>query len=188
MRTKFIAVTGGIGSGKSTAIKIISDMGYKVISADEVYKELLSDKDFILQLNKIVGIYSDAFNRKIISDIVFQDRQKLESLNAFTHQKIMDKMFEKSIGERVVFHEVPLLFEGGFKGMYNQIMVIMRDKNARIEAVCSRSNLTREEVENRINNQVNYDALNLENLTVIYNDGDLEAFSKKVKNAVLKLV
>ena len=45
-----IAVTGGIGSGKSTALSIISKLGYKTVSLDAVYTELLSNEDFVMKI------------------------------------------------------------------------------------------------------------------------------------------
>ena len=81
MRTKRIAITGGIGVGKSTACDIISKMGYKVVSADETYKELLADKNFVKKINELLDIKSEVFDKNAVSQAVFNDREKLKTLN-----------------------------------------------------------------------------------------------------------
>ena len=185
MRTIFIAVTGGIGSGKSTACKIISKMGYLVISADDTYAELLKDPSFTSELKELLDLPKDKeFDKKSLAKTVFDQPLKLKLLNQFTHKKIMDKMFEKSKGKRVVFHEVPLLFESGYEDKYDEVLIIKRDLNDRINSVISRSGLSREEVEKRIKNQFDYENLSSIKHTVIINGEDLESFANKVRAVV----
>ena len=132
-----IAITGGIGAGKSTAITAIKQMGYQVISADDTYAELLKDLEFVQGVYRAVEITSDKveLDRNLVSTAVFNSPQKLKALNDFTHAKIYKAMFEKSEGYEVVFHEVPLLFESGYQAKYDKVIVIMRDINARIQSV-----------------------------------------------------
>ena len=87
-----IAVTGGIGSGKTTVCDIIKEQGYSVISCDEIYNRLLRDKSF---LNSLVSEFGHILNgdgtlsRKKLSEIVFSDKDKLARLNEITHPEIM---------------------------------------------------------------------------------------------------
>ncbi len=189
MKTLFIAVTGGIGSGKSTACEIIKKMGYTVISADETYSALLNNDNFIKGLKNVLELSADeVFDKNSLSKWVFDDNEKLQKLNAYTHAKIMDLMFEKSKGLSVVFHEVPLLFESGYQNKYDKIIVIMRDVEERINSIVKSRGLSRGEVEKRIKNQCDYEKISLIKHTVITNGEDLSKFAEKVKAVVNETV
>ena len=112
-----IAITGGIGSGKSTIGSIIAEQGYPVISCDEVYNQLL-EEDYFIQIlaNEFGDILSYGnLDRNKLADIVFSDRKKLQKLNDITHPIIMKSVFDLMNKERVAFCEVPLLFESGYE-------------------------------------------------------------------------
>ena len=185
-----IAITGGIGTGKSTAISVIKEMGYPVISAVQTYSELLKNPEFVRGVYQAVEIDggSQTLDRVAVSTKVFNDGEKLKALNKYTHLKIYERMFEKSKGFKVVFHEVPLLFESGYQEKYDKVIVIMRDLGLRIKSVQNRSGLTEEEVVSRIKNQFNYENLDKNKHTVITNDGSILDFSAKVKAVVNEIL
>ncbi len=182
MRNKIIAVTGGIGSGKSTVIKILEKYGYPVISADETYKQLLLNPDFVKGVHSSVGIDSDSkvLLREEVSNIVFNNPEKLSLLNAFTHNKIMEKMFIDSQNYEVVFHEVPLLFENGYQNKYYHVLIVKRPDDLRIEGLKSRG-LSTEQILKRIENQFNYEKIDRIEHTVIINDKSIDELSLVVK-------
>ena len=83
---KFIAITGGIGSGKSTALKILSELGYETLSADGIYAELLKDRGFVdlicaaTETSPVVKNGEYSIDRKKIAEKVFADAEKLKKL------------------------------------------------------------------------------------------------------------
>ena len=190
MRTRFIAITGGIGSGKSTLSAIIKELGFTVISADETYSELLSDSDFVKGVHLSVGINSDSKTllREEVSSLVFDDAEKLKALNGYTHKKIVEKMFEKCEGLDVAFHEVPLLFEGGFEKLYDKVVIVTRPIAERVKAVMKRSGLSEEEVLKRIKNQNSYENLSDNKHTVIMNDGEKDDLARKLKAVINEII
>lgn len=190
MRDLIIAVTGGIGSGKSTVIRELKNLGFPVVSADETYSELLGDKEFVKGIHLSVGLNSSSpvLEREKVSAIVFESPEKLKALDDFTHKKIVEKMFEKTKGKGVCFHEVPLLFEGGFEKLYEKVIVVYRPIEDRINSVIKRSGLTRQEIEKRIKNQYDYENLDNTSHTVIINDGNEEILSRKVKAVVDEII
>jgi dephospho-CoA kinase len=188
---KKIAITGGIGSGKSIVSKIIETAGFPVFSCDETYSELIKDKKFLQELS---GIFGDILNENgeldkgKLSNIVFNDKSALEKLNSFTHPKVFERMFEKAKSfNSTCFFEVPLLFEGGYQDKFDQVIVVQRDLNERVESVVKRSNLTREQVFERINAQYNYDMGDFTKYYVIHNINDFE-YLKAETLAVLKKI
>ena len=193
MTNKLIAITGGIGSGKSTVSKIIKDLGYPVFSADEVYKNLMKNKDFVKKIYNGLGIESNSYNfdKSLISSKVFNDKEMLKKLNEITHPEVMNELIKLSKEKGgVVFNEVPLLFESNCQDKFDKVIVISRNREDRIKSVIKRSNLTAEEVESRMNAQVDYDNMDLSKYIVIKNDGNKQSFIDKLKLALtdLKLI
>ena len=192
MSNYLVAVTGGIGSGKSTVIKIIKELGFVVFSADEVYKTLLENSEFFNGMLNSVGVKFNGDKKqslKEVSAIVFSNKEALKALNEYTHPKIMRKMLELNKGQGgVVFNEVPLLFEGGYESFYNEVIIILRDRQKRVESVSIRDNLTKEEIENRIKNQFDYENNKIFKHTVIYNDSSILELEQKVKAVVNEII
>jgi dephospho-CoA kinase len=186
-----IAITGGIGSGKSTVAKFIAELGYPVFSCDETYAELLKDKKF---LNILADRFGDILteqgelDRGKLSAIVFSDGEKLKQLNELTHSKIFEVMFNKSedlVG--LVFYEVPLLFEEGNEKFFDDVIVVLRDLQLRVEDIKKRDNLSEEKIISRINNQYNYDIGDFAKYYVIHNNSNLNDLKCSVVQILDKL-
>lgn len=187
-----VAVTGGIGSGKTTVCKIINSLGYPVYSCDEVYKLVLQDgktvQELAAEFGKEILNADGSLIRSALSAIVFNDEGKLERLNKITHPKIFEKLFEiSSNDEGVVFYEVPLLFEGGYEKLFDSVLVVLRDKKKRIDCVMSRDNLSEEEVVSRLNKQYNYDINDFAKYYVIHNDGNIDDLRRQVTDFLPKI-
>ncbi|MBE5742389.1 MAG: dephospho-CoA kinase [Clostridiales bacterium] len=192
---KIIAITGGIGSGKSTALKIVEKLGYKSFNADLTYKELLLDEDFVIKISNEFSITpliengKKVLDRKALSKLVFEDEKKLNKLNALTHPAIMQKMIDNAKMEKgLKFCEVPLLYEGNFDTLFDFIFVIIRDDTDRINSVKIRDGKTLEQIEKIIKNQFNYTKIEEnEHTFIIENDGDEDCLTEKIKVAIKKI-
>ena len=188
---KIYAITGGIGSGKSTVCEIIEKLGYTVFSADKVYKELLKCPSFVKKIYTALEIESNDyanFNGKIVAEKVFNNKELLLKLNAITHPEIMRVMLEKSKAVKgVCFNEVPLLFESGYESNYDGVIIVKRDIELRKKGVINRDNLTEEEFNNRVKNQYNYENLSKTTHTVITNDDTIEKLTEKVKAVLVEI-
>lgn len=187
MKTKLvIAITGGIGSGKSLALATLDNAGYQTFSSDKIVSELYQKHSIKKLLKKmfptaVSGRLKLVIDKTEIAKITFNDKQKhTELTNAIT--PLVLKQIQKKVKslQGVIFVEVPLLFECSYQDEFDKVLVVVRDKNARIESVKVRSNLTTEQVLARMNNQVDYDAIDLSNYIVVTNDGDKQNFEQKV--------
>lgn len=183
---RMIALTGGIGSGKSAALKILSDAGYKTLSCDAITSELYEQDKIKRKLQKLFpsavsGKKDLIIDRKAISAIVFNDKIKLEKLTALITPRVLKEVKSKAkkLGG-VVFVEVPLLFERSYQKHFDAVIVIMRDKRTRIESVKTRSNLSEEQIISRMNNQFDYDSADLSDYAVVYNNGSLISLKESV--------
>ncbi len=182
-----IAITGGIGSGKSTACALLKEEGYPVYSCDEAYAQLFNSGYFNESFLKLFG--KCAFDeegkpsRERISKIVFSDRQKLKELDKITHPAIFGYMFKKAEEEEkcVCFFEVPLLFEGGYQKLFDKVLIIMRDENERIKSIMQRDNLSEEEALLRLNSQFKYQNNTFAEYYVIHNSGNFDDLRVKLR-------
>ena len=186
---KIIAITGGIGSGKSSAAKFLSEMGYPVFSCDEIYQEVILSLDYIEKVTNLFPecIVNGRIDKKILAQIVFSDKSKLTRLNGIAHPLIMEKLFEKmyNCNQELVFAEVPLLFEGNYEDKFDSVIVIMRNKEKRIQSIISRDGITREQALDRINAQFDYDNSNERfkncNAILIENNGTIEELKTQIQ-------
>lgn len=184
MKQSKIAVTGGIGSGKSTVLHLLRSLGMQTFSADEEYAGVLGNPSVLEQIDGAFHVVKDGvLDRRALSAIVFSDSAALSKLNSITHPAIMKRLLDK-MTEPISFAEVPLLFEGGFAPLFDGVIVVMRDREARIASVMERSGLKREEVLNRMKNQFDYEKNDLSAHTLIWNDGDLQSLRRKVECAL----
>ena len=148
---KLIAITGGIGSGKSLLTDYFASLGYAVLSADEIYSDLLKDEYFVKGICDAVGVRPVLLNgrytldRKAVAEKVFGNPAERKKLDDFTHGAIMREMFSRANDlSGVVFCEVPLLFESGYDKYFDCVIVVFRNENERISSVVSRDNKSEE--------------------------------------------
>lgn len=185
-----IAITGGIGSGKSAVCKILNSLGEKTISLDGVYKNLLKNEEFCIGVCNAVGVQPKLLNGKntvdfeAVSKKVFDCESALNALNAFTHPRIFAAAFsegQKFENERhAVFYEVPLLFEGGYVGLFDKVWVVTRKLNARIKSAALRDGASELSIKKRVEKQFDYDNNDLSAHTIIPNDGDFAELEERV--------
>lgn len=189
-KVKLIAITGGIGSGKSTVTTMIKDMGFTTLSCDAIVSELYQKRKVKLLIKKrfptaVKGFLFPKLDRKELSSIVFKDKEKLQVLTHLITPIVLDEVInraKKLTGK--VFVEVPLLFECEYQNKFDLVIVVMRALEQRVESVKKRSSLTEEEILARVNSQVNYDTLNLSNYIVIENNLSVEILKEKVINII----
>jgi len=193
-KTIKVAVTGGIGSGKSAVLGIFHTLNIPTVSCDDVVKELYNKNYFRRKIKKnfplsAKGRFRVRIDKKVLSNIVFEDKKELERLNNLTHPEIMKRIlrfFDKTDSPMAIA-EVPLLFEGGYEEIFDYVFVVVRDKEKRIESVINRSKLSRKEVEERMNSQIDYESLDKSNFFVLENNGDLDELKCQLINAVQKI-
>ena len=197
MAKKYIAITGGIGSGKSLALQFLRELNYPAFSCDELYKEVISSEKYIKEIEKLfpTAVVNGQVNRAALCEIVFNNEENRMQLNNLAHPLIMDLLFKNmqaSKGE-LAFAEVPLLFEGNFENLFDKVIYISRDKEQRTVAVTQRDKCRRDEVEKRICSQ--FDAVSVEgekrlkncNATIIYNNTTKEDLKKEILNFIKKM-
>ena len=143
-----IVITGTIASGKSTLCKLLEEMGYKVISADEVNRALLLPGSKNFEAIKNSGEFDEAFNnesfdKKALAQIIFSDSQKLKKLNQLTHRNILDEIENQiaKLDESVVFIEIPLFFQMEEKFAANEVWLVVANYETQLQRLMMRDNI-----------------------------------------------
>ena len=85
------------------------------------------------------------------------------------------------------FYEVPLLFEGGYEKLFDKVIVLMRDKNKRLESAALRDGVSVEKEKKRAENQYDYENNDLSLHIVIVNDGDFQSLEEKVRKVLSEI-
>lgn len=130
---RVIAVTGGIGSGKSALTSYLSSYG-DVISCDKINSQMLCDVTYLQILKQsFPEAFTPNFDRKKLSEIIFSDAKKREKLNSISHPEILKRMLSAIQGckNNIVFVEVPLLNETEFSNYFSEIIVVNASNEVR---------------------------------------------------------
>lgn len=181
---KWIGLTGGIASGKSTVAKLIASRGYSVLDADEmartVSKKGSSGLDLIVQQfgTSVLG-FDGELDRKAMGNLVFSDKQKLLQLEAILHPLIKTEIQKQrklleSQGVTIAFYDVPLLFEKKMEKDFDYIVLVSTSKNLQISRMQSRNGFSLEEAEARLLNQIPLLEKEVQATWVIHNQGNLQ--------------
>lgn len=192
---KLIAITGGIGSGKSLLTDYFASLGYAVLSADEIYSDLLKDECFVKGICDAVGVRAVLVNgrytldRKAVAEKVFGNPAERKKLDDFTHDAIMSEMFSRANDcSGVVFCEVPLLFESGYDKYFDCVIVVFRNENERISSVVSRDNKSEELVKEIIKNQYDYSKLAENGHTIFVENNGTPRFLYEKANEIIEKI
>ncbi len=150
-----VALTGGIGCGKSEAAKIFAELGVPITDVDAISHQLTSaNQPLISVLAANFGnqyITSDGgLNRSAMRDLIFSDQNALAKLNAILHPAIYDeaiKQLQKNTNAPYQILVIPLLFESPrYSPHINRILVIDCDEQIQIARVKKRSNLPESQI------------------------------------------
>lgn len=174
-----IGITGGIGSGKSTACKVFEILGIPVFYADDVAKQIMViDPLLKSQVKDTFGVESyledGSVNRKYLAQIVFNNEQELQKLNKLVHPAVFRAFDNWALGltskAPYLVKEAALLFESDSYKMCDQNILVTAPLEVKINRVMQRDNVSREEVEARMSKQwTDEEKIKFANF-IIYND------------------
>ena len=154
-----VGITGGIGSGKTTACLVFEKLGIPVYYADIQAKQLMNtDLELKSLLEGYFGsdIYHDGIvDRRRMAEIIFTDRTALEKVNSWVHPAVA-RDFEHWCTLQAapyVLEESAILFESNTTHRFGKIILVTAPDAVRIERVCARDQITSEIARERIANQ-----------------------------------
>jgi dephospho-CoA kinase len=160
-REKFkLGITGGIGSGKTSVCRVFEVLNIPVFSADRVAQGIMeSNKEIVEGIKSIVGtdLYvSGKLDRLKLANIIFNNKSLLTKVNSLVHPVVFE-YFQSWVPEQTapyVIMEAAILFESGASEIVDRIATIVAPEEERIQRVIVRNKLTREQVTERMMNQM----------------------------------
>lgn len=158
-----LGITGGIASGKSTVVDIFKAEGFSVVDADIVAREVVEpNTPGLSQLVKVFGdeilLADERLNRKKLGALIFQDEKKRqllnETLDPFIRGEIERQAKEAEQSSELVVVDIPLLYEGKYEAMMNEVAVVYVTPEIQLTRLIARNNLSENEALGRINSQL----------------------------------
>ncbi len=157
-----IVITGGIGSGKSLVCSYLEERGYTVIYADRISRSMTAaGGSAISDIAKCFGdefILTDgSMDRDKMRKLIYSDSEakaKLESIVSYKTKEEIDRCLALLSNEQIVFVEIPLLFEMNSQDEYDYSWLVTADMPIRIERICRRDALTKDQALAIINSQM----------------------------------
>jgi dephospho-CoA kinase len=155
-----VALTGGVGSGKSTVAAILAELGAPVIDADEIAHSLTVPGSPVLDL--IAEAFGTRFvdadgrlDRTALRALVFSDRSARTRLESILHPRIRSEMMHRLAKQSAPYAvlEIPLLFETGQTDVADRILVVDLPESEQIRRVHGRSDLDIEEIRRIVDSQ-----------------------------------
>jgi len=189
MRKKLkIAITGGIGSGKSLVTEFIENSGYPVIKTDDIAKELMLNNDRVKkQLINAFGdkvFFNNVLNTKFLAEKVFNSKENVAKINSIVHPAVIKKVDElaKQLfrSHKIVFVESALIYEARIEDKFDFVVLIHSDGKSRLQRVLEREKTTEAEIKKRISFQIpDEKKLNLAHF-IIENDSTVEELKSRI--------
>ncbi|GHP84389.1 dephospho-CoA kinase [Helicobacter pylori] len=190
-----IALTGGIGTGKSTTIKILESQGYHILDADKIAHQLLQEHR--LKIAQHFGsdiLEKGILNRKKLGVIVFQNANELKWLEDFLHPLIRERMLKKAYelekNHQTYFLDIPLFFEVGGKKCYpvSKVVLIYAPRVLQIERLLERDKLKEAEILQRLACQMDIEQKRAMSDYIIDNSSSLKDLNRQVERFLKTLL
>ncbi len=184
MKRKIIAITGGIGSGKSAVAKILQDCGYTTVDCDQLSKKVANMPQVVEQVANLLGkeyIVDGKLDRKAIRNVVFANKELLSQYNQIFFDKIRQLLVEQAQScNGTLFVEIPLI--DAFDFCWDEIWLVQASTDTQIARVTARDGVTQQNVCQIMANQPTTQRFT----SIIYNNGSLTELRQQVLFALEK--
>ena len=154
-----VALTGGIGSGKSTVGQIFAQLGAIVIDSDQLARDVIERGS--IGFNEVVAKFGDEIlkngeiNRQILASLIFKDPAKRSELEQITHpliRRAFAKMVSSASPDSIVINQIPLLVESNHDYKFDHIITVSASESIRNERLIKRG-LTNDQIKQRMGAQ-----------------------------------
>lgn len=187
---RVLGLTGGIGSGKSTVSTMFAELGADVVDADQLAREVVEPgqpalDEIVETFGRQVLLRDGRLDRVRMGDLIFHDAVAREKLNAITHPRIRERLWEevaaRTVRTGLLILDIPLLYENGRTELVDAVVVVWVDRETQVHRLMERGGLAREEAVRRNAAQMSLDEKRDRANHVIDNSGSLEETRRQVE-------
>jgi|UniRef100_UPI0040494DE8 dephospho-CoA kinase len=183
-----VALTGGIGAGKSLVAQYFSELGARVVDADQLSRVAIERgsegfDEVITRFGESILRNGD-IDRKALGEIIFKDKSAKADLEAIIHPRVRELFFEvvnDLAADEILIYEIPLLVETGAAGNFDQIITVEADLEIRKTRLLKRGMFI-SEIESRLAAQASPAEREAIATHIIENSGDEDQLLRKVEN------
>lgn len=183
-----VALTGGIGAGKSLVAQYFSELGARVVDADQLSRIAIERgsegfDEVITRFGESILRNGD-IDRKALGEIIFQDKSAKADLEAIIHPRVRELFLEvvnDLAADEILIYEIPLLVETGAASNFDQIITVEADLEIRKSRLLKRGMFS-SEIESRLAAQASPSEREAVATHVIENSGDEDQLLRKVEN------
>lgn len=181
----WIAISGTMASGKSSVLAYLKQLGYSTIDCDEINAQLQrkGEKGY-LEIVKQFGceILDDRqeINRQKLASIIFSNMEKKKQLESIMHPLILEVLQKMKELNSLSFVEVPLLYELGWEKYFDSDWLVVSDNEELIERCIKNRNMTVDQIQKRIQSQIDVELKKQKARVIIENNEDLNHLYRKI--------
>jgi dephospho-CoA kinase len=193
-RVPFIGLTGGLGAGKSEALRALAELGAATLSTDAVVHELLQGhelRDAVVERLGPEVARDGALDRSLIAERVFGDDEARAWLEGALWPRVgarvaawRDALEETDPRPRAAVVEVPLLFEAGMGSVFDHTIAVVADEAVRAERAGSRGHAA---VAERTGRQLSQEQKSQRADFTVHNDGTIDELKQSLSNVLAKI-
>lgn len=155
-----VAITGGIGVGKTTVSNLFEKMGIPVFNSDVIAKEIMSSNHALK--NQIIEVFGEnayensKLNRSYLSDAIFNDKNLLEKMNSIVHPYVAEEfnLWLKNQKSKYILYESAIVFESNGENAFDKIICVLATKEEVINRIIDRNSFSRDKITSIMNNQL----------------------------------
>lgn len=196
--SKIYGLTGGIASGKTTVLDILSENGCKIFNADKIAREVVEIgtvglRQIVSEFGEGILLPDGSLDRKKMSKIVFSDKTQLKKLTDITapliRKRILDivKNIHSLRDDTIYIFEIPLLFESNYQPYFDAVISVYVEFDIQLKRLMKRNNLDKKSAEDQINSQMSMAEKKKLADYVIDNSGDLSELQSEIKTLLKNL-
>ena len=187
-----IGLTGNISCGKSSVSKMLASRGAIIVDADLLSREIYEYDDVLEEMKRSFpeALVNGRVDRRVLAEIVFSDKTRLEDLNRISHKKIYElvcQSLERNRDRDLVVIDAALLLEAKFDSLADKLVLVYCNEKVQLDRLMKRDSISSEDALKRIRSQMSQEDKKKMVDYLIDNSGDLEVLENEVEKLIKEI-